>query len=709
MAVFTIAENRQHLFDPSGRPFFVLGVNYAGYFDRAWRMWEDSLFDLDLIAHDLHKAQTSGFNAIRIFVQRPLADDLHSGNFDKLDRVLDEAGRANLAVLLVLNDVHSLNLAAVADRDATIADHLRDSPVLLGYDLENKPLFYNMVAARYPEEIHAPAQTDSLIQHYGEQVSRGQAEQMQHDGRIPPHLSPDLTYYYANALRLFVEFDQAAAAWGDQKGGNLLRYITTPDAAHWRHFVHVMDATLAAWMAARLDALRAVDPRHLVTVGWHWPHFAGLPANRTLDFQQFHHYGARSLTGLRQTLDYLQGLRRIFPHHPIILGEFGYSNASSPSPELSKPVDPSLTALYEAALLCGLQAEGLAGGFKWMLHDMAGTDHNPWESNFGVFRMGDQPKPVRELMLRLADLWSDGPPPSTMRLARDANTGLAYRYTLSGSAVVGGGSYQDEAIVWQSQDDRPAHLFVRWNGQEIFLEAPDPGKVTLGLDSLTPGWDRSREAVLYQRQANARLELKRVAAGQDLAWYVRPGVTYVVAPGATSFTPLLLQDAGQPQPSPGEHVLVLPNSDRYLDAALAYIRRFTPDFTFAPDQVAGRWPYVTIVGGPEGVSDAQLEEIQARGARLVERVAGDGLAATKELLNDMATQGRRFLGALSEPPQPPADETYTVQPGDTLTAISLKVYGDRRYWHAIFEANRDILNDPARIYPGQVLRVPPRP
>jgi hypothetical protein len=709
MTVFSVAEDRQHLLDPNGRLFFVLGVNYEGYFDRTWRMWHDSLFDLDLITRDLRKAQTSGFNAVRIFVQQGLLEDLRAGDFDKLDRVLEQAGQANLAVLLTLNDAHSLDLAGVSELDARIADHLRDSPVLLGYDLENEPVFYNLVAARYPQGIHAPVQTDALIQHYGQRVSRGEAEQMQRAGRIPAHLSPDLAYYYANGLRLFLEFDSAATEWSKRANADTLRYMNSTAADHWRHFIHVVDATLAAWLTARLEPLRAADPRHLVTIGWHWPHFAGLPANRVLDFQQFHHYGARSLSGLQQTVDYLRGLQHNFPNHPVVLGEFGYSNASSPRPDLSQPVVPSLTALYETALLCTLQAEGLAGGFKWMLNDVAGADHNPWEASFGVFGVGDQPKQVRGLILRLAEMWGEAPKAGTIRRLRDAHTGLAYRYTLPGSTLVAGGSYQDDVLVWQSQSDRPAHVFVSWDNQEIVLEATDQGRVVLEPDKLAPGWAASQEAVLYRRRDNVRLELGRFAAGQELAWDVLPEVTYVVTPGAPRPTPLPPDEIEQPQPGPGEHVLVLPDSDRHLDAALAYIRRFAPDFTFAPDQVEGRWPYVSVVGGPEGVDDTQLEAMRAHGARLVERLAGDSLAATKKLLDDMAAQGRRFLLAPPASPQPPQSQTYTVQPGDTLTSVSLKVYGDGRYWQAIFEANRDQLDAPGRIHPGQVLRIPSKP
>ncbi|MFN6963659.1 MAG: LysM peptidoglycan-binding domain-containing protein [Pyrinomonadaceae bacterium] len=47
--------------------------------------------------------------------------------------------------------------------------------------------------------------------------------------------------------------------------------------------------------------------------------------------------------------------------------------------------------------------------------------------------------------------------------------------------------------------------------------------------------------------------------------------------------------------------------------------------------------------------------------------------------------------------------TYTVEPGDNLTRIGSK-YG--LPWKAIYDANRDILKDPDKIYPGQELKIP---
>lgn len=50
--------------------------------------------------------------------------------------------------------------------------------------------------------------------------------------------------------------------------------------------------------------------------------------------------------------------------------------------------------------------------------------------------------------------------------------------------------------------------------------------------------------------------------------------------------------------------------------------------------------------------------------------------------------------------------TYTVQSGDTLSAIAKKFLGNPNEYTEIFNANRDQLTDPDKIRPGQVLKIP---
>lgn len=50
---------------------------------------------------------------------------------------------------------------------------------------------------------------------------------------------------------------------------------------------------------------------------------------------------------------------------------------------------------------------------------------------------------------------------------------------------------------------------------------------------------------------------------------------------------------------------------------------------------------------------------------------------------------------------------HEVKKGDTLWAISERAYGNGSKYQIIFEANRPMLSDPDKIYPGQMLRIPP--
>ena len=78
----------------------------------------------------------------------------------------------------------------------------------------------------------------------------------------------------------------------------------------------------------------------------------------------------------------------------------------------------------------------------------------------------------------------------------------------------------------------------------------------------------------------------------------------------------------------------------------------------------------------------------------------------------MRKTGFHFFAARSEgAPAAPAPESkfYTVKSGDTLWAISEREYGKGKgdKYDVIFQANRPMLTHPDKIYPGQVLRIPP--
>ena len=121
MSVFSLNPTHPGLLDPAGQPFFTLGVNYEGYFDRAWAMWRSDLYDPELIDQDFAKARRCGFNCLRLFIQKENNTEVNRGNWRRLDAVLNLARKYGLAVMLTFNDEHSgTGLHCEIDRSAAM-------------------------------------------------------------------------------------------------------------------------------------------------------------------------------------------------------------------------------------------------------------------------------------------------------------------------------------------------------------------------------------------------------------------------------------------------------------------------------------------------------------------------------------------------------------------------------------------------------------
>jgi len=64
------------------------------------------------------------------------------------------------------------------------------------------------------------------------------------------------------------------------------------------------------------------------------------------------------------------------------------------------------------------------------------------------------------------------------------------------------------------------------------------------------------------------------------------------------------------------------------------------------------------------------------------------------------------VDGLSTPPAAEKVEYYTIVSGDTLSGIAQRYYGKASLYPQIFEANREVIKDPDKIYVGQKIRIP---
>jgi hypothetical protein len=107
-------------------------------------------------------------------------------------------------------------------------------------------------------------------------------------------------------------------------------------------------------------------------------------------------------------------------------------------------------------------------------------------------------------------------------------------------------------------------------------------------------------------------------------------------------------DKAQIQPSkPFRHyVLFWQHGDEWAEedwrGAKVYIDRFRATHGFSAKDALNA-QYVTIVGGPLGVSHRTERALLAAGCR-VERIAGKNAAENARILSEMAYRGQRFLG-----------------------------------------------------------------
>ena len=51
-------------------------------------------------------------------------------------------------------------------------------------------------------------------------------------------------------------------------------------------------------------------------------------------------------------------------------------------------------------------------------------------------------------------------------------------------------------------------------------------------------------------------------------------------------------------------------------------------------------------------------------------------------------------------------EYYTIESGDSLSKIAKRFYGDPMKYKELFAANKEVIEDPDKIFPGQKIRIP---
>lgn len=124
---------------------------------------------------------------------------------------------------------------------------------------------------------------------------------------------------------------------------------------------------------------------------------------------------------------------------------------------------------------------------------------------------------------------------------------------------------------------------------------------------------------------------------------------------------------------------------------------------------------LSLTTGNRGYLTGKAPEPQERKTTRITRVFEFELGPTHKTKTSPLTITPLATGSIEEPRMTQETQTeetdlsfekYTIVKNDTLQKISKKFYGTTKKWMKIYEANKDVLRGPDKLYPGQILNIP---
>lgn len=109
---------------------------------------------------------------------------------------------------------------------------------------------------------------------------------------------------------------------------------------------------------------------------------------------------------------------------------------------------------------------------------------------------------------------------------------------------------------------------------------------------------------------------------------------------------------------------------------------------------------VTLQGQAKSMAAKEKAALLAGNVRGVTQVNDDRLTVMGQAARPAAAGQAAGAGAAAQ------GRYYTIESGDTLSKIAKEKYGDADKWQQLFAANREVIQDPDKIYPGQRIRIP---
>ncbi len=104
----------------------------------------------------------------------------------------------------------------------------------------------------------------------------------------------------------------------------------------------------------------------------------------------------------------------------------------------------------------------------------------------------------------------------------------------------------------------------------------------------------------------------------------------------------------------------------------------------------------------------RMEEASQKAEEVRQKAAAEAAArkAAVEAASAQVAAAKAAAEAAEQAAAKASERVHEVKPGETLSHIAQKFYGNANEWRKIYEANKDVIKNPSLIYPGQKLVIP---
>ena len=113
---------------------------------------------------------------------------------------------------------------------------------------------------------------------------------------------------------------------------------------------------------------------------------------------------------------------------------------------------------------------------------------------------------------------------------------------------------------------------------------------------------------------------------------------------------------------------------------------------------------ILMAGNVKGVEKVVADDVDAPLPKIAPKIAPKVTTPTEPV--ETTQTNEPTAAPTPEAAEAPQTQFYTIQSGDTLYAIAKEFYGNGMKYPKIFEANREVILDANKIYPGQKIRIP---